>query len=73
LKEIGLPEQDVSIALVTFNLGVEAGQIVIIAATLMLLETIRRLFATALVPVITIATYAIGITASFWFIERTFS
>ncbi|MVZ98764.1 HupE/UreJ family protein [Sphingorhabdus sp. IMCC26285] len=73
LKEIGLPEQDVSIALVTFNLGVEAGQIVIIAATLMLLETIRRLFATALVPVITMATYAIGITASFWFIERTFS
>jgi hypothetical protein len=30
LNEIGLPESDVPTALLTFNLGVEAGQIVIV-------------------------------------------
>ena len=39
LKEIGLPEQDVSVALLTFNLGVEAGQILIVALTLLGLLT----------------------------------
>ena len=37
LKEIGLPESDVPTALLTFNLGVEAGQLLIVAATLGLL------------------------------------
>lgn len=71
LKEIGLPEQDVSMALIAFNLGVEAGQMIIIGATVLVLESIKRRFAVAFVPVIKIVSYAIGITASFWFIERT--
>ena len=73
LKEIGLPEQDISVALLTFNLGVEVGQIMIVALTLLLLTTLRRVSDTLLLPVVKLATYAIGITASYWFIERTFS
>ncbi len=70
LREIGLPESDVPTALLTFNLGVEVGQLLIVAAVLAVLALIRRLAPRALRPVALAATYAIGITASFWFIER---
>lgn len=73
LKEIGLPEQDISVALFTFNLGVEVGQIMIVALTLILLEALRRISEAVQTTVIKFATYAIGITASYWFMERTFS
>lgn len=70
LREIGLPEGDVPVALLTFNLGVELGQLVIIAAALALLALIHRVRPTALRPATLTATYLIGTTASFWFIER---
>lgn len=70
LREIGLPESDVPTALLTFNLGVEAGQLAIIAAVLLLIALIRRLAVQHLRATTVTATYAIGITASFWFIER---
>lgn len=73
LKEIGLPEQDISVALFTFNIGVEVGQIMIVALTMLLLTILRRISEALLCPVVKVATYAIGITASYWFIERTFS
>lgn len=70
LREIGLPETDVPLALLTFNLGVELGQLVIIAATLAVLALIRRAAPRGLRPATLAATYAIGIVSSFWFIER---
>ena len=70
LREIGLPEGDVPVALLTFNLGVEAGQLVIVAVCLAAIGLVRRLAAPALRPVTMTATYAIGITASYWFVER---
>ena len=70
LREIGLPEGDVPVALLTFNVGVELGQLVIIAAALAMLALIRRLRPAALRPATVAATYLIGATASFWFIER---
>ena len=70
LKEIGLPESDVPTALVTFNLGVEAGQIIIVAVTIGLLAALRNCVANAEHQAVKLVTYAIGITASFWFIER---
>lgn len=73
LNEIGLPESDVPTALLTFNLGVEAGQLVIVALSLAVLELLRR-FATALVhPALRLAAYGIGSISAFWFIERTFA
>lgn len=71
LKEIGLPEQDIPIALLTFNLGVEAGQIAIVGATILAIEILQRRFSMLLGPTIKLATYGIGITASYWFIERS--
>ena len=70
LREIGLPEGDVPTALLTFNLGVEAGQLVIVSLGLVAIALIRRLAPPALRPVMLAASYAIGITASFWFIQR---
>ncbi len=71
LKEIGLPETDVPTALLTFNLGVEAGQIVIVCALLLVLQAIRKLRPALLQPAIRLSTYAIGATACMWLYERT--
>ena len=70
LREIGLPEGDVPTALLTFNLGVEVGQLAIIALSLSVIAAIRRFALPALRPATLAASYAIGITASFWFIQR---
>jgi hydrogenase/urease accessory protein HupE len=70
LREVGLPESDVPTALLTFNLGVEAGQLLIVFGAIAALAVLRRFATSAAQPVVKLATYAIGITASFWFIER---
>lgn len=70
LREIGLPEGDVPTALLTFNIGVELGQLLVIALVLAILTAIHRLRPQALRPAILAATYGIGTTASFWLIAR---
>ena len=71
LNEIGLPESDVPTALLTFNLGVEAGQLVIVAISIAVLGLLRRFAQQALAPVLRLSAYAIGTISAFWFIERT--
>lgn len=73
LREIGLPESEVPTALLTFNLGVEIGQLMIIATALMLIALVSRLRPQSLRPATVIATYAIGTIASFWLIERVWT
>lgn len=70
LREIGLPQTDLPMALLTFNIGVEAGQMLIIAATLAVIAGLRRLAPMGLHPAVLASAYAIGSIASFWFIER---
>jgi hydrogenase/urease accessory protein HupE len=41
LKEVGLPQSDVPLALLSFNLGVEAGQLVFVAAVLLAAGALR--------------------------------
>ena len=68
LNEIGLPEHAIPPALLFFNVGVELGQLVFIAAVLLAWALLKRLswpdWAWR-VPV-----YAIGSMAAFWTIER---
>ena len=73
LKEIGLPEGEVPTALLTFNLGVEAGQLAIVAVAVAALAAMQRLRPEMMQPIIKISSYAIGIVASVWFIERLFA
>lgn len=73
LAEIGLPEGEVPTALLTFNLGVEAGQLIIVTAALAVLFILHRFAYSLLRPAQMLAAYAIGITASAWLIERIIS
>lgn len=70
LREIGLPEGEMPAALVSFNLGVEAGQALVIGAVLAVLALVRRTAPTAEAPAVRLASYAIGITGGFWLIDR---
>ncbi len=68
LAELGLPRGDIPLALFSFNLGIEAGQLLLILAVLPMLALARRMaqprFAHAL-PV-----YVIGSLAAMWCLER---
>lgn len=71
LRETGLPAGDIPLALLSFNLGIEAGQIVFVAAVLALgalgAGPIARLSQGArLAPV-----YAMGAAAVYWILERS--
>jgi hydrogenase/urease accessory protein HupE len=70
LREVGLPESDVPTALLTFNIGVEAGQLLIVLATMAMVALLRRFAEGYSETVVKFASYAIGITASYWFIAR---
>lgn len=73
LNEIGLPESDIPTALLTFNLGVEAGQLLIIFTGLAALALIRRIGEGAVATTVRLATYLIGSVAAYWLVERTIS
>jgi hydrogenase/urease accessory protein HupE len=70
LKEIGLPQGDVPLALLTFNLGVEAGQLIFVAAMLVLWRLVSALIRAPLEPVRMVLAYGIGTAATVWLIER---
>ena len=71
LAEIGLPEGDVPLALLTFNLGVEIGQLAIVAVALATLYGLRQIRHHWVTTAKTAMAYGIGIIATYWFIERT--
>jgi hydrogenase/urease accessory protein HupE len=71
LAEIGLPQGEVPAALLTFNLGVEAGQLLIVAAALAVIWAVQRLAPRQLQFATKLSAYAIGGLASAWFIGRT--
>jgi hydrogenase/urease accessory protein HupE len=75
LAEIGLPRSDIPIALFTFNVGVEIGQLTFIGIVLMVIAGARRVAWP--IPVTRYAesatTLAIGSLAAFWLIERVTS
>jgi HupE / UreJ protein len=67
LTAIGLPKNDVPLALFAFNAGVEVGQLLFIAAVLGLLALLRRLPLPRPLPA---TRNVIGTLAAFWFVER---
>jgi hydrogenase/urease accessory protein HupE len=72
LTEIGLPQGDIPLALFAFNVGVEAGQLIFIAAVLGALRCVRWIKLPVAVETHArlVTTYAIGVMAAYWFIER---
>jgi hydrogenase/urease accessory protein HupE len=70
LAEIGLPQHAVPAALLFFNIGVEAGQLLFISVVLLLLWGLKRWRFPQLASVQWLPPYAIGSVAAFWLIVR---
>ncbi|CTQ61935.1 HupE/UreJ family protein [Roseibium album] len=74
LKEIGLPQSDIPLALFAFNVGVEAGQLAFIVLATVIVFAVSRLLRKGPVlarrPVGLTLAYMIGSLSSFWLIER---
>jgi DMSO/TMAO reductase YedYZ heme-binding membrane subunit len=70
LAEIGLPAGEIPLALLFFNLGVEIGQLMFIAAVSSVRWAARRLEVAWPAWVGPLPAYVIGTVASFWLIER---
>lgn len=70
LAEVGLPETAIPLALFLFNVGVEIGQVLFVAAVLGLVWASWRLAVPWPAWAWRVQTYAIGVTAAFWVIQR---
>jgi hydrogenase/urease accessory protein HupE len=68
LEEIGLPQQHLFVALLTFNLGVEAGQLLVVALAWGIYRFAKDRPQWA--PMRVAALYAIGSVAAYWSIDR---
>lgn len=70
LSDVGLPQNEVPLALLMFNVGVELGQLMFIAATLVLMMALRKLRFEWPAWTRQLPAYSIGGIAAFWLIER---
>ena len=70
LGEIGLPQNEVPLALLMFNVGVELGQLMFIAGVLLLFAVIQKVRSEWPMWIRQVPAYGIGSVAAFWFIER---
>lgn len=76
LREIGLPPSDVPLALLSFNLGVEIGQLLFVTAIVAAALSVNRMMPGARALMLpgsrfaVFGAYAIGGTSAIWFIDR---
>lgn len=73
LEELGLPQSDVLAGLVAFNVGIEAGQLLFVAALALTFRALREL-SESLAPLAKSgAVYVMGAMAVFWCLERSYA
>jgi hydrogenase/urease accessory protein HupE len=70
LAEVGLPQSDIPLALLMFNVGVETGQLLFIAAVLVTILIWRHLVKVELRWLPRTAVYGIGAVSVYWVISR---
>jgi hypothetical protein len=70
LQDVGLPENNIPLALFLFNVGVEAGQLAFVFVMLFLMTGIRRTRFQLPQWSYKLPAYMIGTMAMYWFIER---
>lgn len=74
LSEIGLPPRDIPLALLAFNVGIELGQLALVAVALALVAIAGRTRLPIGGPALrAVAISVIGSLAGYWLIERTLS
>jgi hydrogenase/urease accessory protein HupE len=70
LSDIGLPQDAKVLALLMFNLGVEAGQLMVVAILILPVMWIRAQPQPRARQLLTSAGYVIGVAGSFWLVQR---
>ena len=70
LREVGLPESDIPLALLTFNVGVELGQLMFVATVLLALAALRSFVSRLPAWAHAVSAYGIGAMAAFWWLQR---
>jgi len=73
LFDAGLPSEEIPLALLGFNLGLEVAQLGVIAVAWLSFKAIRSALPSTWQSSRTIPAYVIGSLAAFWFIERMFA
>lgn len=75
LEEVGLPQDNIPLALLFFNVGVEIGQLLFISAVLALVALTKRFLGKQFDPHLhpIMPAYLVGAIASYWFIERLYN
>jgi hypothetical protein len=73
LREVGLPQHAISVALLFFNVGVEVGQLLFIASVFAVVMLARQIASRIALPRLAwawrVPPYAIGSVAAFWVIQ----
>ena len=70
LAEVGLPQREIPLALLMFNVGVETGQILFVCAVLAVIAVVKRIPVSWPAEGWRLMPYAIGCTAAFWTVQR---
>ncbi|MFO1207041.1 MAG: HupE/UreJ family protein [Burkholderiales bacterium] len=70
LTAIGLPQGDIPLALLAFNVGVEIGQLAFVALILLLLRAFKVLDVRWPRPLALLPAYVVGSLGAFWTIQR---
>ena len=70
LAEVGLPQTDIPLALLFFNIGVEVGQLGFVGSVLGIIWLFHRAVGPTPLWVPQAAAYGIGSVSSFWVVER---
>jgi hydrogenase/urease accessory protein HupE len=71
LAEVGLPQADIPVALLLFNVGVELGQLAFVGAVLSLIWLVQRAVGPTPQWLPRAAAYGIGTVAAYWVFVRT--
>ena len=71
LSETGLPADNIPMALLLFNVGVELGQIAFVAVVWLLIKWVQPKWNNTTLAYRRAVPYLIGCVAAYWFIERT--
>jgi len=70
LAEVGLPQSDIPLALLMFNIGVEAGQLLFVAVVLVTILIWQRLVKLELRWLPRTVAYGIGAVSAYWVLAR---
>jgi hydrogenase/urease accessory protein HupE len=70
LSAAGLPPADVPLALVSFNVGVEIGQLAFVALVLLVARGLRQLWVMWPRPAELLPAYVVGSLGAFWLVQR---